>query len=630
MNCRHAQRAVSAAMDGEHLGAAERAAIDAHIAGCAECRAFVEGSARVRTAVRIRSAEAVPDLTDRIMASVARGSARPVRWGGPVRPRRFLPAIAAAIAGLLVGSSLVGGPWASRAQVASASEIARAIRDVAPSIEAFQGSYAITERGLAADVPERRLTMNLAYLAPQRFRLQVRDETAYPTTAWTPTNIDYVQDMPATFLSGPTGCPATLAGDCPLTRETVTQKTPYSAAAPLPADLIAPIATFGSVDGVQVVGDGTVDDHHTVQVDMSFARAAPLFPFLRLGGTWRPFFADDEVRVWLDTSGWYPVRIEVSPSRDPERLSWEMRFGLRHETPGTTILDVALVSASSTPPAPSSFAIPGRQATPVQLSAARRVLGYQPATPAEPGRLSLVSLLAPGRAAPTSVLLYADGLDYLKIGEDPAWAGPQPFGPVTLNAERVAVRGVGPALYEPAADGVDRRLAIHAASTDLFLETNLPREDLLAIASSLDLRSRLPRAWGSIRSGRLVIQQVRPAIVLAEAGLNRIGDDLPLGYAPASATRTFDAGNETGITITFRHRDTDAAGPPLTLHRGVADAGPTTAPDQVRVTIGSGRGLFTPSTSVLTWSDAGSSWSLQGDITLARLVAIAAAIREQT
>jgi len=59
--------------------------------------------------VRVRSAEAVPDLTDRIMASVARGSARPARWGGPVRPRRFLPAIAAAIAGLLVGSSLVGG-----------------------------------------------------------------------------------------------------------------------------------------------------------------------------------------------------------------------------------------------------------------------------------------------------------------------------------------------------------------------------------------------------------------------------------------------------------------------------------------------------------------------------------------
>src|SRR4029079_196099 len=120
--------------------------------------------------------------------------------------------------------------------------------------------------------------------------------------------------------------------------------------------------------------------------------------------------------------------------------------------------------------------------------------------------------------------------------------------------------------------GASRLCPVHGASTDLFLETNLPREDLLAIASSLDLRSRLPRAWGSIRSGRLVIQPVRPAIVLAEAGLTRIGDDLPLGYAPASATRTLDAGNETGITITFRHRDTDAPVHPSQLHPGAADA----------------------------------------------------------
>ena len=117
--------------------------------------------------------------------------------------------------------------------------------------------------------------------------------------------------------------------------------------------------------------------------------------------------------------------------------------------------------------------------------------------------------------------------------------------------------------------------------------------------------------------------------MLAAAGLEAIRDDLPLGYAPASATRTLEAGVETGITVTFRRLDTDAAGPPLTLHRGTGDAGPTTAPDQVRVAIGSGRGVFTPSTSVLTWSDGGSSWSLQGDVDLARLVAIASAIRRQ-
>ncbi len=630
MNCRHAQRATSASMDGEHLSVAERAAVDAHVAGCSDCRAFVEGSARVRTAVRIRPAETVPDLTDRIMASVARGSARPARWGRPVRPRRLLPAIAAAIAGILVGSSLVGGPWVARSQTASASEIARAIRRIAPTVDSFQGSYTIVEHGLAPDVPERRLTMELAYLAPQRFRLNIRDETAYPTRAWTPTDIDYVEDMPATYLSGPTGCSATLAGECSPTRTTITRNTEYSPAAPLPADLITPIATFGSVDGVQVVGNATFNGHDTVRVDMSFARAAPLFPFLRLGGTWRPFFSGDRVSVWLDTTGWYPVRIDVSPSPDAERGSWEMRFGLPAEPAGATILDVELVSASAAPPAPSSFTIPGGTAPRVELSDAAHVLGYRPATLPAPGRLAFASLLAPSSgSAPTSVLVYADGLDYLRIGEDPQWSGPHPFGPVSLSAERVNVPGVGPALYEPAGNGLDRHLAIHAADTDLFLETNLPRTELLAIASSLPVHSRLPRAWGSIRSGHLVIRQGRPAAVLAAAGLEAIRDDLPLGYAPASATRTLDAGVETGITVTFRRLDTDAAGPPLTLHRGTGDPGPTTAPDQVRVAIGSGRGVFTPSTSVLAWSDGGSSWSLQGDVDLARLVAIAAAIRRQ-
>jgi putative zinc finger protein len=628
MNCRHAQRATSAAMDGVLLSGPERIAVERHVDGCAACTAFAARSAAVRTAVRIRPAELVPDLTDRIMASVARGPARPARWGGPVRPRRFLPAIAAAIAGTLVGSLVVGGPWGSRTHPASAADIARAIRQAAPSIDAFQGSYAIDERGLSATVPERHLTMDVAYLAPQRFRLDVRDETAYPSAAWTPTDIDYVENVPATFLSGPTGCPATLAGDCSPTRTTTT-RTRISAAAPLPADLIAPIATFGAVDGVEVVGDDTVEGHDTVHVAMSFERAAPLFPFLRLGGTWRPFFAQDRVDLWLDTSGWYAVRIDVSPSTDPERDGWEMRFGLPHEPAGMTLLDVTLVSASSDAPAATSFAIPGGKAGALPLELAPQMLGYAPAAPAAPGRLSLVSAYAP-QGKTTSLLLYADGLDYLRIGEDPAWPGPQPYGPVTLDAERVEVPGVGPALYEPAGDGWDRRLAIHTADTDLFLDTNLSRDELLAISSSLALRSTLPGAWRTMRSGGLVIEHVGPGAALADLGLESVDRLVPAGYVAASATRTFDRGEQTGVTVTFRRLDTDAAGAPITLHGGTGDGGRSIEPDQLRVSIGTGHGLYSPGSSALTWSDADRSWSLQGDVELSRLVEIATAIRRQT
>src|SRR5262249_7729394 len=154
--------------------------------------------------VRIRAAEQVPDLTSRIMAAVARGPEGPARRGPrprrPIRVRGLVPAIAAAIAGLLLGSLIVGGPWQAHPRTAWASEIELGVRRAAPSIESFQGSYTITERGLAPDVPVRTLSMDVAFLAPQRFRLDVHDDTVYPSSAWTPTNLTYIENMPATYL----------------------------------------------------------------------------------------------------------------------------------------------------------------------------------------------------------------------------------------------------------------------------------------------------------------------------------------------------------------------------------------------------------------------------------------------
>ncbi|HEX6399485.1 MAG TPA: zf-HC2 domain-containing protein, partial [Actinomycetota bacterium] len=77
MNHERAQLLVSARMDGEHVRSREAEAADAHLASCARCRAFADRSARVRSAVRIRPAETVPDLTERIMAAVSTGNVRP-------------------------------------------------------------------------------------------------------------------------------------------------------------------------------------------------------------------------------------------------------------------------------------------------------------------------------------------------------------------------------------------------------------------------------------------------------------------------------------------------------------------------------------------------------------------------
>jgi hypothetical protein len=622
-------------MDGAYLSSAERRAVEAHVATCASCTAFERRSLQVRTAVRIRAAEDVPDLTDRIMVAVARGpAARPGRRPRrrvviprrPIRQHAWVPAMAAAIAGVLVGSLVVGGPWQAHPKTAWASEIESGVRGAAPSIEAFQGSYTITERGLAPDVPERTLAMDVAFLAPQRFRLDVHDDTVYPSNAWTPTNLTYVENMPATYLSGPSGCVGTLQPvDC--SASTTITKTRYSAGAPVPADLVVPLATLGSVDGVQVVGEEQVDGHDTIRVQMPFSRAGPLFPFLQLGGTWRPFYADDVVTVWLDTTGWYPVRSEISPSPDPARGDWEMRFGLPHESPNTPILDVSLGSVAETPPDPSVFRIKGRKVVPP--ADATTVFGYTPAAPAEPAPLSLVAAIAPpsGPSAPTSVLVYADGLDYLRVAEDPRWSGPGPFGPIGLDAEEVTLPRVGPALYEPAGDGLGRRLSIHTSTTDLFVESNLPRDELFSIASTLGVRAiAMPARWRVAHAGALTVARIDPGDALRAMGLDATTIALPAGYLPASATRSLEQGVGVGTTVVFRPPDTDAVGPPVLLHAGAIGAASDTAPDPARVSIGATTGRYWAGASELMWRAAGRSWSVQGDLDLAQLVAIASSV----
>ena len=628
MNCRRVQPLLSAAMDGAHLSSTERRAVEAHIASCADCTAFEHRAQQVRTAVRVRAAESVPDLTEQIMAAVAHGSERPARRSlprRPVRPRAVVPAIAAAIAGLLVGSLVVGGPWRPHPQTAWASEIEQGVRRAAPSIDAFQGSYTIMERGLAPEVPERSLTMDVGFLAPQRFRLDVHDDTVYPSSAWTPTNLTYVENMPATYLSGPSGCLGTMRPvDC--SPDTTIARVPYSSAPPLPADLIVPLATLGSLEGVQVVGEAQIDGHDTVQVEMPFSRAGPLFPFLSLGGTWRPFFADDRVTVWLDTTGWYPVEMQIAPSADPERHDWEMRFGLPREPTDTAILDVSLASVSDARPDPAAFRIRGRDV--VSPADMERAFGYAPAEPAEPAPLSLVAATAPGSApsAPTSVLLYADGLDYLRVAEDRRWSGPGPFGSIGFDAEQVELPAVGPALYEPAGDGLGRRLAIHTATTDLFLESNLSRDDLFAIASTIGVEAApLPARWSVVHAGALTAMPADPRASLRAMGLDVTSVSMPEGYVPVSATRSLERGADVGVTVTFR-QDTDAAGP-VQLHMGtMRERVIDTAPDPERVSIGTVTGRYSASGAELSWTDAGRSWSVQGDLDLAQLVAIASSV----
>src|SRR4029079_7111157 len=146
-----------------------------------------------------------------------------------------------------------------------------------------------------------------------------------------------------------------------------------------PSDLVLPLTTFSSADGIQVVGTDRVASRDAIRVRLTFARAHALVPYLYLGGTWRPCCDDDRVDLWLDASGWFPLRYTVSPSGDPSRRPWELRFGLPREPSTRPIFDVRLTSVERDAPDAATFDVPGwTRADTVPLEAFPRRVGFLP------------------------------------------------------------------------------------------------------------------------------------------------------------------------------------------------------------------------------------------------------------
>ncbi|HSZ57879.1 MAG TPA: FecR domain-containing protein [Tepidisphaeraceae bacterium] len=107
MECEDAINLVSAEIDGE-LPADERSRLDAHLAGCAGCRATAEAmrlqdAQLVRTFVPRRKAAA--DLAGRVVMQLAQSRPRPSRWLWP---------LASAAAGFLLAVMLLR-PWQGKA-----------------------------------------------------------------------------------------------------------------------------------------------------------------------------------------------------------------------------------------------------------------------------------------------------------------------------------------------------------------------------------------------------------------------------------------------------------------------------------------------------------------------------------
>lgn len=115
MGCEQWREVLSAQLDGEET-AAELTAVQGHLDGCADCRAWFTAAAAVTRRVRTRLVTDVPDRTEAILAAIAAAPARRPWWrrGGLVAGGRPVGGLRAAfgrgklVAGLRAALGLLG------------------------------------------------------------------------------------------------------------------------------------------------------------------------------------------------------------------------------------------------------------------------------------------------------------------------------------------------------------------------------------------------------------------------------------------------------------------------------------------------------------------------------------------
>jgi hypothetical protein len=625
MRCEVAERELSASLDGELV----RADVREHVASCARCRAFEDRARRIRELVRLEPAAPVPDLVPRIMSQVARRPSRPTApaWLG----------YAAAFAVGAVATALVAGGLPALRQgldPALATEIPRRIAAAASEVTSYRASFTVTERNFHPRVPRRSFEARVAFEAPERFRARIADTTAYPGPSWPRNDLTLAVDRDRWLLREPLICPREALPACAyggVRTRAVIGREPFDGDAPLPTDIVLPVRTLSGTERVRVIGETTVLGRPAAVIELAYRDATPLFHFLQAGGSWRPIYPHDRVLVTLDRETWFPLAYRVFPVGGEERDRWALRNGLPVERPGRPILEIRARSFRAGPvsiPAPPSIGTAmdeGFRDRPERALAAE--LGGDPLVPQE------LRGLAPYRAGisrgrPGEVLLsFSRGLSWLTIRQTRSWNEPALYGDVGELAEVVRLPGGGVAYYEPATAELGRRLSIHARAIDLYLESNLPRGDLLSVAGSLQIRGRaVPDRWLSLRlPGGAVQRRVTVDEAVDAAPFVLLPSRLPTGYEP-SAAFILRADGRRDATLYFRRPGAEMDGVGIRLHQA-ADVGlpPPTDPGALAVEVRGVTGRYSPSLGELEWvegdvyrSISGSALDLGGLLEVAR------------
>ena len=521
LECRDVRSDVSARLDGE-LDSRREEAIDEHLAGCDECTAFAQRIAAVRQSVRLQPVEQVPDLTERILGAIDDSPPRRT-----ARPFVRTAAIAAAAAALVfLGTSVE--IFRRSPDVATAAEVVREVRAAARALSNYQATFVLTEYGWHPEVPRRDMKARVWFAAPERFRIEILDRTDYPQGAWPRNDVSLIASSNRWSITEPSTCPTTSLPACAAgagtEQRTIVDRQPFDGNSALPTDIAIPLETLSDADSLEVVS--STDTAH--RVSLSVEQAAPLLRALQPGGSWRPFHPLDRMDVWVDRDTWFPLRFRVTAGDSPDRELWAERIGAPTDEAGTVLFEARA----------RNFDEPGRLNGELFRS---KVVGavssgdFTPVRSDEPGLAPrYTSGLTPYRAGSTngrSMVTFTGGMAWLKIATIPSGGSAAAFG---AGAEIVKV-GTGEAFYFPADGRNGRRVDIYGES-NVRVEANLSRAELLQVAASMGIEGTVPE---SIRTsdGTVLTRRSTPGVSPVDA------DAMPLGYELVSVVEATGAQN---------------------------------------------------------------------------------------
>lgn len=589
---------LSAGLDGE-IDAATARTLDEHLESCESCRRYLDGLITVRRALRAAPAEDVPDLAPAIMQAVTlEGPRRRARdeWFTRVRVASIA---AAAAALLLIGTSI---PWVDdQPESAGAAEIVAEVRSAARTLDAYRASFQITERGWHERVPVRRFVAEIEFAAPERIAVSIVDRTRYPAPGrWPANDVKLVADGNNWWLREPTSCPAEALPGCAqpsrVEERAIVRRQPFDGSSSLPTDVILPLQTLSSADGLEVVGREEVRGRPSLHVVLPYRLAIPLVDAFRPGGSWRAFHPSDRADIWIDSDTWFPLRVEIRAGSSEDRVAWARRHGYTDRADARLLRAEAISLVSDPSFQASTFAVPRRGIVKDggfdPIARERVEAAAEPAFTAGLGRYR-----AGVTADEQTILTYVEGMTWLKVVREP-------FRPVAsigrLSAEEIRLSDGGYAYYEPASDTSARRTDVYGAGEHVRLESNLPRARLLEVAASLDIDGRrLARRVNGPRGS--IIRRLGPRD-LGQIGL-RPGY-LPPGYRFSAALVSRSRDGRRTVTAYYRRPEAehDGFGIRITQARPIRLLAPSSE-EFVETAVGSLVGRWSAERGELEWID---------------------------